>query len=302
MEFLMVTGLSGAGKTQTVHALEDIGYFCVDNIPADLMADFFALCERTRRLPGAPEANDRFAVVVDLRSHSCFGHFDLLFADLLQRGYRVRILYLDAGDDVLLRRFQETRRRHPLMDETVGLLQQAIARERALLEPVRSRADYLIDTSALSPRQLRERVVALFSNRQGANMSVSVMSFGFKRGLPADADLVFDVRCLPNPYYIDSLRPLTGCEAPVAEYVFGFEQAQALLHRYIALLEYSLPLYRQEGKSSLVIAFGCTGGQHRSVAFAERVGKRLQQLDDTVRVWHRDRPIPPANSQTPNKP
>lgn len=281
MDLLIVTGLSGAGKTQVIHALEDIGYFCIDNIPAEMLEQFLHLCEKSDK--GA-----KIAVGMDIRGLSHFGDFSEVKNNLFDKGYNVKILYLDAADDVIIRRFKETRRKHPLVDGTVTVLQSAIMLEREALAPIRESGDYLLDTSALSTAQLRERVVALFSSDKPSAMSVLVMSFGFKYGIPADADLVFDVRCLPNPFYIKELRPLTGCDERVSGYVFGFAEALKLLEHYNSLIDYSLPLYQKEGKTSLVIAFGCTGGCHRSVSFAERVGKRLIENGASTSIFHRD--------------
>lgn len=281
MDFLIVTGVSGAGKSQTVHTLEDIGYFCIDNIPANLAEPFFDLCRKTN-------GQRKYAAVIDVRSHSISGDFRRVYDTLVGKGDRVKILYLDAADDVLLRRFQETRRRHPLLDDTTLSVATAIARERDLLAEIRELADYRIDTSLLGTAQLRERLVALFAEKNDAAMAITVLSFGFKHGLPVDADLVFDVRCLPNPYYIPTLRPLTGMDVPVREYVFSFPEAQQLLRQYRSLLELSIPLYRKEGKSSLVIAFGCTGGHHRSVSFAEVIGAELAKTQGETLILHRD--------------
>lgn len=281
MDFLIITGLSGAGKSQAVHALEDIGYFCIDNIPAELLEQFIALCQTSAR-------HDKYAVVVDIRSCCYFDNFSETKKKFTDRGYHVRTLFLDSADEVLIRRFKETRRKHPLMDDSVNVLQQAIMLERKALSPVRACADYLIDTSTLSSSQLKERIVSLFFSKNSNAMAVTIMSFGFKYGIPADADIVLDVRCLPNPHYIQELRPLTGCDERVSDYVFSFEESKGLLQHYNAMIDYSLPLYVREGKSSLVIAFGCTGGKHRSVSFAERMYKRLKESHDSVLVLHRD--------------
>lgn len=281
MDFLIITGLSGAGKSQAVHALEDIGYFCIDNIPAELLEQFIALCQTSAR-------HDKYAVVVDIRSCSYFDDFSETKKKFTDKGYNVRTLYLDAADEVLIRRFKETRRKHPLMDDSVKVLQQAIMLERKAMSPLHACADYLIDTSTLSTSQLKERIVSLFFSKSSNAMAITVMSFGFKYGIPADADIVLDVRCLPNPHYIQELRPLTGCDKRVSDYVFSFEESNGLLARYNDMIDYSLPLYVREGKSSLVIAFGCTGGRHRSVSFAERVGKRLKESRDSLLVLHRD--------------
>ncbi len=281
MDFLIITGLSGAGKSQAVHALEDIGYFCIDNIPAELLEQFIALCQTSAR-------HDKYAVVVDIRSNCYFDNFSETKKKFTDRGYNVRTLFLDSADEVLIRRFKETRRKHPLMDDSVNVLQQAILLERKALSPVRACADYLIDTSTLSSSQLKERIVSLFFSKSSNAMAITIMSFGFKYGIPADADIVLDVRCLPNPHYIQELRPLTGCDERVSGYVFSFEESNGLLDSYNAMIDYSLPLYVREGKSSLVIAFGCTGGKHRSVSFAERLYKRLKENNDSVLVLHRD--------------
>lgn len=281
MDLLIVTGLSGAGKTQAIHALEDIDYFCIDNIPAEMLGQFMKLCEKS-----APER--RIAVGIDIRCVSHFGDFNDAKKKLADMGCNVKTLYLDAADDVLIRRFKETRRKHPLMDEKVTLLQSAIALEREALSSAKAGADYHIDTSALSTAQFKERILALFAPDKPFAMSISVMSFGYKYGIPADADLVFDVRCLPNPYYIKELRQLTGCDERVSGYVFSFDEANELLRHYNSLIDFSIPLYEREGKSSLVIAFGCTGGKHRSVSFAERVGRRLIKEKSGVSIFHRD--------------
>jgi len=281
MDILIVTGLSGAGKTQTIHALEDMGYFCVDNIPAELLEQFVALFEKNC-------SKAKAAVGMDIRSISNFGDFAKAKQRLTEKGYTVRTLYLDAADEVIIRRFKETRRKHPLMNDHLTVLQSAILMERDIFADIKAEAEYFLDTSALSTSQLKERVVALFSEDKLSVMSVQVMSFGFKYGIPADADLVFDVRCLPNPYYIKELRALTGCDDGVSNYVFGFEESIKLLEHFESLLNFSIPLYKREGKTSLVIAFGCTGGKHRSVAIAEKIGRKLKDNDIAVSVFHRD--------------
>lgn len=281
MEILIVTGLSGAGKSQAVHTLEDIGFFCIDNIPASHAGRIVELCEQANH-------HGRYALVMDIRSRVNFKDFDNTKEAFLRFGHTVKVLYLEAADEVLMRRYKETRRKHPLMVEGASLLQEAIVAERRIIEPARANADYVIDTSMLSSAQLRERVLSLFAQENEGALSVTAMSFGFKYGIPADADLVFDVRCLPNPYYIAELRPLTGCDQRVRDYVFGFSEANELLKHINSLLDYSLPLYMREGKSSLVIAFGCTGGQHRSVSFAEVVGKKLLQQYPQTAILHRD--------------
>ncbi|MFV0498168.1 MAG: RNase adapter RapZ [Candidatus Fimivivens sp.] len=281
MDFLIITGLSGAGKSQAVHALEDIGYFCIDNIPDELLEQFITLCQTSARY-------DKYAVVVDIRSCCYFEGLKKTKQVFTDKGYNVRTLYLDAADEILIRRFKETRRKHPLMDDSVKVLQEAIMLERKEMSPLRECADFLIDTSALSSAQLKERIVSLFFFKSSNTMAVTIMSFGFKYGVPVDADIVLDVRCLPNPHYIQALRPLTGCDKRVSDYVFSFEEANGLMAHYNAMLDYALPLYIREGKSNLVIAFGCTGGRHRSVSFAEQLEKRLKERHDPVLILHRD--------------
>ena len=230
MELLIVTGLSGAGKSQAIHTLEDIGYFCFDNIPAELLLDFLERCRKAGRA-------GRFAAVLDVRSNAYSGDVGESVQTLAEAGYAVKVLFLDAADDVLLRRYKETRRPHPLIHGEVYTLAQALVVERQLLASVREHADYLLDTSNLSAAQLRERIIALFGNPEESSMKITILSFGYKHGVPADADLVFDVRCLPNPFYIPSLRSLTGCDAPVYDYVFSFEEAGGLYSRVRSLLE-----------------------------------------------------------------
>ena len=281
MDMLIVTGVSGAGKTQALHALEDIGYFCIDNIPAEMLEQFIALCEKNKN-------SSKIAVGMDIRAVSNFGDFLGAEKALFQKGYFIKTLYLDASDDVLIRRFKETRRKHPLMDDKITVLQSAIMLERDILSTAKAEADYFIDTSALSNSQLFERIAALFSQNGKQTISIQVMSFGFKHGIPVDADLVFDVRCLPNPHYIKELRPLTGRDEKVSGYIFGFEESVKLLEHYRSLLDFSIPLYMREGKTSLVIAFGCTGGKHRSVAFAESIGHHIEKNYKQVSLFHRD--------------
>ncbi len=282
MEFIIITGLSGAGKSVAMKNMEDIGYYCVDNIPPMLVSIFYDLCEKS-----ADEHMKKIAVVTDVRAGETF---DDLFASLdklkaSQKKYK--ILFLDARDDVLLRRFKETRRKHPLSDNSASM-EGAVLLERELLMPVKSRADYVIDTSLLSTTQLKERITALFLGNISLGLTVNCMSFGFKYGLPAEADLVFDVRCLPNPFYIPELKPHTGLDACVFDYVMQFEQSKGLAERMIELVDYSLPLYMKEGKSQLVIAVGCTGGKHRSVSLTRVLYNHLLETGQRTIVHHRD--------------
>ena len=283
MQFLIVTGLSGSGKTLAIHALEDNGFFCIDNIPFDLIPRFFQLCVNSKK-------DEKFAAVVDIRSLASFGKqscIDRQRLDLLKK-YPLKILFLEASDDVLICRYNETRRRHPLIGSQISSIADAIIAERAALCEMRNSADYVIDTTQLNPAQLKERVRKLFGDELKSSMSISIQSFGFKYGLPGDADLVFDVRCLPNPHYIDELRPQTGLDQPVKEHIFQFDDANKLFERIMELIMFSIPLFIKEGRSHLAISIGCTGGRHRSVAFAERVKGTLDCSGIIATVAHRD--------------
>lgn len=283
MELIVVTGLSGSGKSRTVDALEDIGFFCVDNMPPSLISKFAEIGNQSKG------TLNRIAVVTDTRGGNLFeGLFKEL--DYLKKNqYSYKLLFLDATDEVLLRRFKETRRKHPLMGTgDCTSLSQAIAKERELLAPARELADYIIDTSLLSSSQLKERICQLFLDNFNNGMMINCMSFGFKYGDPTYADLVFDVRCLPNPFYVETLRLKTGLDKDVRDYVLQFEDAKALVQKLKDLLEFLLPLYLKEGKSELTIAFGCTGGKHRSVTFAELFYNYLNQQGNRVSVIHRD--------------
>lgn len=283
MQFLIVTGLSGSGKTLAIHALEDSGFFCIDNIPFDLISRFFQLCANSKR-------DEQFAAVVDIRSLASFGKcfsIDSQRLALLKK-YPFKILFLEASNDVLICRYNETRRRHPLISAQITTIADAIAAEREALSEMKSNADYIIDTSQISPAQLKEKVRKLFGGDQKSTMSISIQSFGFKYGIPADADLIFDVRCLPNPHYIDALRPLSGLDLPVVEHIFQYEDANILFDKMLNLIEFSLPLYIKEGRSHLSISIGCTGGRHRSVAFANKIKEKLNNKGSEASVDHRD--------------
>ncbi len=281
MEFIIVTGLSGAGKSRAVDALEDIGFYCVDNIPPKLIPTFYDLFQQSK------SSFQRVAVVTDIRGGSMFDSL-LETLDLLNEdGKAYKILFLDANDLVLINRFKETRRKHPLAQNAQGL-EQAVKQEREILKPVRERVDYIIDTSYLSPAQLKERISNLFLGDSSAALMINCVSFGFKYGIPAEADLVFDVRCLPNPYYVEELKNLTGMDEPVRSYVMKWEQTQGFIKRWLDLIDYMIPLYCNEGKSQLVVAIGCTGGHHRSVALAQLLYNHLLENGKRTSVHHRD--------------
>lgn len=282
MELIIVTGLSGAGKSRAVDILEDIGFFCVDNMPPKLIPTF------TQLLLQSQAGYDRVAVVTDARGGEMFQDVFAALEELRRMECPYKILYIDADTATIRRRYEETRRRHPLLEQNNGSVEMAVEAERELLRPIRQAADYLIDSSLFTVGQFRERLTALFLQNPDESMKIHVMSFGFKYGIPNGSDLVFDVRCLPNPFYIQELRPQTGLDAPVRDYVMQFPQAQNLAPKLIGLLDYLIPLYRSEGKSQLVISIGCTGGRHRSVAFAQLLVDHFQQQKLPVSVTHRD--------------
>ena len=284
MELLIVSGLSGSGKSVSMNALEDIGYFCMDNIPAWLLPKIVAFSR------AGDSQLDRVAISMDVRG--CRSRQEVCEAldqlDLQRTPYK--ILFLDASDEVLCRRYKETRRRHPIsLAEDIPTV-EALAKEREILRPLLDRADYVIDTSLLSTAQNKERICDLFLPGGGAKaaMRLTVMSFGFKFGLPGEADLVLDVRCLPNPFYVPQLKHKTGLDQEVADYVMSFEASRELLARIEYLLDYALPLYVREGKSELTIAVGCTGGKHRSITFARKIADYCQKLGYATSTQHRD--------------
>ena len=278
-EIFGIIGLSGAGKTRVINALEDIGFYCVDNIPPALLGGFADLCY-------SPAAHHgRSAIVMDSRSGKMFRELPHALEELRCRHIPYRILFLEASAEVLLRRYKETRRRHPLLDECDGCLEDAIREERRLLKPIRDAADYIIDTTSLSPSQLRGRIVTIFEG-ETTPMLISCQSFGFRNGLPQDADLVFDVRCLPNPYYSPELRPLTGLDAPVASYLAQEPLVSEMIDDIAAFIAKWLPHYRGQNRHYLTICIGCTGGQHRSVYVAEMLGRRFADQAGTI-VRHR---------------
>lgn len=282
MNFLIVTGLSGAGKSMAVNALEDIGFFCIDNIPVALLPRIVDFA-----LQGENQLS-RVAVVMDVRGVRNSEQLEEALADLDAKKIEYEILFLDANTSTIQRRYKETRRQHPISVTDHVSIEEAIERERRLLQPLRNRAKYVIDTSLLNAAQNKERVCSLFLDKGKCPMALTVVSFGFKYGLPQEADLVLDVRCLPNPFYVPELKNLTGLDQPVVDYVMAAPESQELLRRYESMLEYALPLYVKEGKSQLMIAVGCTGGKHRSITFARKIGEFCQKLGYEPSVQHRD--------------
>lgn len=282
MKFLIVTGLSGSGKSGVIDVLEDIGYYCIDNLPPQLIPKFSEICV------SSGGKIDKVAIVTDIRGGELFLQLDEGLKYFEDNALDYSIMFLDASDETLIKRYKETRRRHPLDEVCRGSLQKAIAMEREMLMSMREKADYYIDTTDFSMAQLKENVNSLFLENAEDSMFIKVMSFGFKYGIDREADLVFDVRCLPNPYYIPELKEHTGKESCVSDYVMQFEQSRQLFDKLIDLINFLVPLYIHEGKSQLVIAFGCTGGKHRSVTFAEKIYKYLCDNNYKCRICHRD--------------
>ena len=280
MRFYIVTGMSGAGKTVALKTLEDLGFYCVDNLPAGLLPQFAELCSCSGK--------DGYAVGMDIRSGIEEKELENIFSRLSQMGIGYKIIFLDASDSVLIKRFKETRRSHPLSKD--GRLQDVIDKEREALSAIRSGADFIIDTSGLLSKDLRARIENVISGENAAkNMAITVMSFGFKYGIPEDADLVFDVRFLPNPYYVDELRPLTGMSKEVQDYVLSGADGREFLERLYGMTDFLIPRYVLEGKNQLVIAFGCTGGKHRSVTLCEAVYEHLKADGSFIlQKFHRD--------------
>lgn len=283
-ELLVITGLSGAGKSLVIQSLEDIGYFCVDNLPPILLPKFVELMEQ-----GNPSLQ-KVAIAIDLRGKELFKSLVQEMDQIKSRGdVIVDLMFLEATTEKLVSRYKETRRAHPLNDNGQRPLMESIEEERYLLTEIRSLANYIIDTSNIKPKELKSRVNDYFNNDNFETFSINVTSFGFKHGMQIDADLVFDVRFLPNPYYVESLRPLTGEDEAVYKYVMKWKETTIFYEKLMDLLKFMIPGYKKEGKTQLVIALGCTGGQHRSVALAKRIGESLREsFDYNVYVHHRD--------------
>lgn len=281
-DLVLLTGVSGAGKSTAMGFMEDIGYYCIDNMPAELVSTFISLIEKS-------DSYNKIAIVTDVRSRGVYNEFRKNVQKLMDSNdYTVRTIYLDIKNHVALRRYKLTRRKHPYADKFNGSIEDALDYEKEILAPVREKAGYVIDTSDLTANQLRERLAQILLGDDKEVMNLHVMSFGFKHGIPTDADFVLDVRCLPNPYWIESMRNKTGLDQEVKDYVFSFEEAHEIFERLKNLLDYLNPLYIREGKSQIVIAIGCTGGNHRSVVFAEALKDYFSRKWDNVTVNHRD--------------
>ncbi|WP_039656549.1 RNase adapter RapZ [Clostridium tyrobutyricum] len=282
MRFVIVTGLSGAGKTQAVRNLEDLGYFCVDNLPSTLIPKFVEACYK------ADGKIDKIALVIDIRGGQFFDDIFESLSYLKKQGYKYEILFLDASDEVLIKRFKESRRKHPLAPE--GRILKGITMERNKLRELKNKADNIIDTSKLATRELKEEITKIYSEEGQieTQLMITVLSFGFKYGIPVDSDLVFDVRFLPNPFYIPELKKYSGNDKLVSDYIMGFDQTGQFIDKLSDMLEFLIPYYIKEGKRQLIISIGCTGGRHRSVAIANTIYDKLNKIGHKVNIDHRD--------------
>lgn len=281
LQLVILTGMSGAGKTVAMQSFEDMGYFCVDNMPPSLLPKFWELVKESGKLT-------KIALVIDLRSRAFFDEIVTALESMDNTSLvTTKIVFLDASDEELVSRYKETRRTHPLAMN--GRVIVGIKSERELLEEIKGRAQLVIDTSTLTPRQLREKINSNFKTADTELFRIELVSFGFKYGLPIDADVVMDVRFLPNPHYVDNLRPLTGQDKPVYDYVMKQPETEVFYRKFTDLLEYVLPGYKKEGKNNVTVAIGCTGGKHRSVALVERIAQKIKNDGYPVHITHRDK-------------
>lgn len=281
MRFVIVTGMSGAGKSTALKKLEDIGFFCVDNLPVMLIEKFAEISHDDKL------EVDNVAIGIDIRSGEALGQLSLCLEELKRHNYSYEILFLEANEKTLVKRYKETRRKHPL--SRGGRINEGIAREREKIEFLKQRADYIIDTSSLLTRELNTELEKIFARGEAySNIIITIMSFGFKYGIPRDSDLVFDARFLPNPYYVPELRPLTGNDSAVADMVKNCEEYEIFMDKLFDMIKFTLPMYKREGKNQLVVSVGCTGGKHRSVTVVNDLYKRFDALPYTARIYHRD--------------
>ncbi len=277
---LIITGLSGAGKTQVINCLEDMGYYCVDNLPPALLTKFVELSWQSEG------KIDKVALVIDVRGGEFFHDLSRSLEEMHDDSIPYEILFLEASDEVLVRRFKESRRRHPLASNSSLL--ESIRKERGMLEELRGRANLVIDTTNLSPQELKNKLQSIYQERSSGGFFINIISFGYKLGIPMDSDIVIDVRFLANPFYDPVMRHLTGEDQPVIDFVLSSPVTKSFIRRFINLLKFLIPHYIGEGKTSLVVAIGCTGGQHRSVALADYIGSKLKNLGYRIIVRHRD--------------
>lgn len=280
MKIVIITGMSGSGKSEAMDVMEDIGYYCVDNLPPALISKFVSLSSDSKG------TLDKIALGVDVRGYQVFVELNKALEFLDDNNFEYKIIFLDADDEILVRRYKMSRRKHPLSegDDIV----QGIAQERKMLMDMKMRANYVIDTSEFLPINLRNKILSFFSDDRKVNMTITVMSFGFKYGIPIDSDLVFDVRFLPNPYYIDTLKHKSGNHKEVSDYVMNSEKSVEFFEKLCDFIDFLMPNYISEGKNQLVIAVGCTGGRHRSVTIANKLYERLKKEDYKVYIKHRD--------------
>ncbi len=281
MRFVIVTGMSGAGKSTVLRFLEDINFFCVDNLPPALIPKFAELCyEQGGEI-------DKVAMGIDIRGGKLFSDLFSVLSTLQSLGYDYEILFLDASEKILIKRYKESRRSHPLSKG--GSIAEGIAKERQMLEDVKKKATYIIETSHILTRELKEQINRIFlENQKFESLIITVCSFGFKYGIPVDSDLVFDVRFLPNPFYIQELKELTGNDAPVSNYVMNFDESNVFLDKLTDMLEFLIPQYIKEGKNQLIISIGCTGGKHRSVTLANALYEKLYEKNHNILLKHND--------------
>lgn len=282
MEIVIVSGLSGSGKTQAMRALEDLGYFCVDNLPPTLIPKFAEACGK------GSEKVQKVALAIDIRGGEFFDDIYESFNYLSKQEYNYEVLFIEANDDVLVKRYKESRRKHPLAPD--GRIIKGVDSERKKLSRVRDRANNIINTSKLTARELKQKITEIYG-KEGqleTELAITVLSFGFKYGIPVDSDLVFDVRFLPNPFYIRELKPFAGTDKEIKDYVFSFDETNKFVDKLVDMLTFLIPNYKKEGKRQLIISIGCTGGRHRSVAIANKIYEVLKEKSFTVNIDHRD--------------